>query len=953
MAGLRKVAILFLVLVIVVPLAFCKTASEKLQEGLFAEEVEGDLDAAIEAYGQVINDESASRALVAQAMYRQGMCYYKRKQENKTIALFEKIKSDYADQQNIIEKVEPILSELMVLDPASLMPPDTFAYIELGSPGKQIETIVNMLKGTPFENPLAAVGGGSNRRGGQNPQAILSALFNPSMMAEFKKVRSVALGVNSGNLNNPPVVVVLDLGSSDALRGMLLAGIGMAAQPNDPIEGMNVFNIGNEVAVAHDDKIILFARPIDRLNWCIKQYKGLIDEPSLASQSNSFSKVSRQLRSDNVFTCWINVDEAYGKVINTFKPDEIDESFYVADAIVDFKNIDEIISHLSIREKGFEFESNIAFKDGHNCLPYNLMRTPNLKSEGFSAVPSKAVGLFSFSLSDPGSAVGIHQGISHVTGLDIGREIFANIEQVSIFVVPPDEGANLAKQSNPIAPFLGVSITSKNPEMTSHILGQLFSLAQMGTTGRIANAEINPALNQYTINIEDEFRFNCFTGRTGKTNIIAFDKDVFKSCISAINNHESVLAGGVLERPLNEMTPNVSKMGMVNVGGAIRVGKSVSEIIFDNPGNSGYALLDEFSRLFDETHFMFYTDESDNNLKVHVSLDNLPEMDKVFPLAMQLSEVDFSRKAKATNPKPGNNGTIGPRKKVKLDWLEGSGAVSHKVYFGKAKENLKFLAEVKDSDEITLPALEEGQKYFWRVDEVLAGGQVVTGNVWNFRIGELVGWWKFDDGSGSIAKDSSSSGKDGTLKGDPQWWTAPDDISGDGAIYLNGEGDAIEVEDFYFKGNTITISAWINGHRAEDWAGIVYSRADGEYAQLASGIHFGGDNRLRYTWNNNSSGTWNWSGGPEVPDDEWVFVACTIEPHKATLYVYSKEKGLKVATHHTRHRNQIINNLKFGWDVGDNEDDMRYYNGLMDDVRIYDYALSKGEIVELYQSKKK
>jgi len=32
-------------------------------------------------------------------------------------------------------------------------------YAEFGSPGRQIETILTMLKGTPYENPLATIGG--------------------------------------------------------------------------------------------------------------------------------------------------------------------------------------------------------------------------------------------------------------------------------------------------------------------------------------------------------------------------------------------------------------------------------------------------------------------------------------------------------------------------------------------------------------------------------------------------------------------------------------------------------------------------------------------------------------------------------------------------------------------------------------------------------------------------
>ena len=34
---------------------------------------------------------------------------------------------------------------------------------------------------------------------------------------------------------------------------------------------------------------------------------------------------------------------------------------------------------------------------------------------------------------------------------------------------------------------------------------------------------------------------------------------------------------------------------------------------------------------------------------------------------------------------------------------------------------------------------------------------------------ELVGWWRFDEGSGTIANDSSGNGNDGTFNGDPQW----------------------------------------------------------------------------------------------------------------------------------------------------------------------------------------
>ncbi|MHC4595684.1 MAG: hypothetical protein ACYS19_12170 [Planctomycetota bacterium] len=43
---------------------------------------------------------------------------------------------------------------------------------------------------------------------------------------------------------------------------------------------------------------------------------------------------------------------------------------------------------------------------------------------------------------------------------------------------------------------------------------------------------------------------------------------------------------------------------------------------------------------------------------------------------------------------------------------------------------------------------------------------------------DLIGWWKFDDGSGNTAKDSSGNGHHGTLLGIPEWVLGPEDFGG-------------------------------------------------------------------------------------------------------------------------------------------------------------------------------
>ncbi len=126
-----KLVFILLLLTLVTPIfgAATKPASVLLQEGLYAEEIEGNLDGAIKIYQQIIDDSSAPKNNVAQALYRQGMCYMKLQKENLAKENFQKLVTNFSDQTNIIEKIKPLLDEMSNADPAALMPPETLLYI--------------------------------------------------------------------------------------------------------------------------------------------------------------------------------------------------------------------------------------------------------------------------------------------------------------------------------------------------------------------------------------------------------------------------------------------------------------------------------------------------------------------------------------------------------------------------------------------------------------------------------------------------------------------------------------------------------------------------------------------------------------------------------------------------------------------------------------------------------
>nr|MBP8304865.1 hypothetical protein [Phycisphaerae bacterium] len=529
--------------------AAAKSAAEVLQEGIYAEEIEGNLDKAVTLFDQVIEAKTSGRSYVAQAMYRKGMCFLKKRDEQAARSTLERLLAEFADQTAIIDKARAVLEDLTVVDLASLMPPQTLMYVELGSPGRQIETILNMLKGTPFENPLAAVAGAQAQGQGGAHGPVLSSLFNPSMMAEFKKIRGMAAGITGITQNQPPFVVVLYPGKSDALRGMLLAVLGMAGKQIDPIEGMESFNIQNSAYAAHDDNVIIIAHPLDQLKWSVKRHKGIIKEPSLATSSGSFSRLGKDVRQGNALTLWANVDQAYAGVSRLVPKGQMPQELRMADGFVDFNSIDDLTVQLAVKEQGLSLEADVNFKDGHRCLAYDLIRTPNLSRAAFEAVPSEAIALASFALADPQSAQAkaVSERLQRVTGLDVEREIYGNFEQVSLFVVPPTQILQEPPGLPPIAGCVGLSITSHDPQRTRQVLSTLLGVVHLISDTQQAQPS-ETAAGRYLIGVTNGKPQYCYMNQAGKSTILSLNPAIMESAIRAQKTGSSVCKAGPLSK---------------------------------------------------------------------------------------------------------------------------------------------------------------------------------------------------------------------------------------------------------------------------------------------------------------------------------------------------------------------------------------------------------------------
>src|SRR5437879_1135741 len=111
-SGLLMFTLLVVLLTIPVRrISAAEGVNDLLQKGLFEEEANHNLDAAIKAYQSVITQQDDQRKLAATAVFRLGECYRKLGRTNEATAQYERILRDFADQPSLAALSRQYLGE--------------------------------------------------------------------------------------------------------------------------------------------------------------------------------------------------------------------------------------------------------------------------------------------------------------------------------------------------------------------------------------------------------------------------------------------------------------------------------------------------------------------------------------------------------------------------------------------------------------------------------------------------------------------------------------------------------------------------------------------------------------------------------------------------------------------------------------------------------------------------
>ena len=200
----------------------------------------------------------------------------------------------------------------------------------------------------------------------------------------------------------------------------------------------------------------------------------------------------------------------------------------------------------------------------------------------------------------------------------------------------------------------------------------------------------------------------------------------------------------------------------------------------------------------------------------------------------------------------------------------------------------------------------------------------------------LVAWWKLDEASGRQAADSSGHGYHGTLVGEPQWRPKGGVVGG--ALELSGDGQYVAVAEktAFDLNDRMTVAAWIKVNKFDRKYQTIVAKGDTSWRIARDKDR----DCVQFAFNTIPNEQLI-KGTIPVNDGKWHHVAGVYDGKKMYLYVDGRLDGSAATTANIPTSTDPVY-------IGENSQAKgRFWNGLIDDVRIYDRALTAEEIATL------
>jgi len=204
------------------------------------------------------------------------------------------------------------------------------------------------------------------------------------------------------------------------------------------------------------------------------------------------------------------------------------------------------------------------------------------------------------------------------------------------------------------------------------------------------------------------------------------------------------------------------------------------------------------------------------------------------------------------------------------------------------------------------------------------------------KVDGLVGHWPLDEPNGTTAKDVSGQGRTGSLERGLSFDNDKTNGQKESALIFDGSDDRINLPDIDGGLQSgFSVSAWINPSNARGgYQGVVGSTTSSGFMMFVN------RGKLGFKVTTNENGRKLVSEG-NIRDNVWQMITCTYDGSAMRWYINGEN------VYKESHSGTLKNRSKawIGWSGWSDE----FFEGAIDDVRLFDDALTGQEVASLFE----
>lgn len=564
----------------------------KFYEAYFLEHADGDVAAAAELYEDVVAARGVDRGIKLQAQARLAAC-------REVLA-----SSDFA----------------------KLMPPDTLAYAELKRPGDQVLKLLSN---------LGLLSDGTQR----SPDGGNRIAISPSLIKEILGIRGAAVAVTGFDPFKmvPAGVLVFDPGNLEVLRGLIETGLPIGGKLVEPIEGFATYSVEDQAFVTLTSRLVVASPQRAQIQSVIRRLNGK-ERDSLAT-SDTFVEAIQQ-RDDSLIYFFVNAKPIMPMIsAMAAGAGSQNRELAIAQALLDLDSIQSLMGNVGISDDGLFLELSLRLDEGHSNLVYNFFRTPPISRDTLKYVPHDAGAVIVGALNEAASRYtsapfGAEGQTPVITALDFGREIFANIVGMAVYVLPPDGSGS---ESGMPIPDVAAAISVHDPDKSEALWAQVLGIATMATG---ATSMQGSSTNIDGVQVRS-YRFpgnvNIYFATMESNVLIASSRSAMERSINAKLSGKSILDDQAFTQSVSNLSPETTKAVFVHAGRCAEIAR-----LFMDPKE--IAEMEPFAQVLSNTALSLVVEHSGQTFRVSARITGLPDVgDLVTSLVNEQKALEESR----------------------------------------------------------------------------------------------------------------------------------------------------------------------------------------------------------------------------------------------------------------------------------------------------------------------